>query len=58
MALALFIFEKLLFHYDRSRRAWFINLYDFGNVHLAHQWLTRHQIDVAMYRAARDKRMG
>jgi hypothetical protein len=50
--------KRALFHYDRSRRAWFVNLYDFGNVHLAHQWLTQHQVDVAMYRAAREKRMG
>jgi hypothetical protein len=47
-----------LFHYDRSRRAWFVDLYNYANVHLAHQWLTQHQVDVAMYRAAREKRMG
>ncbi len=47
-----------LFHFDRSRRAWFINLYNYANVHLARQWVTQHQIDVVMYRAARDKRMG
>jgi hypothetical protein len=49
---------QVLFHYDRSRRAWFVDLYNYANHHLAHQWLTRHQVDVAMYRAAREKRMG
>jgi hypothetical protein len=50
--------KRALFHYDRSRRTWFVDLYNYANVHLAHQWLTQHQIDVQMYRAARDKRMG
>jgi hypothetical protein len=50
--------KSSLFHYDRSRRAWFVDLYNYANHHLAHQWLGRHQIDVAMYRAAHEKRMG
>jgi hypothetical protein len=47
-----------LFHYDRSRRAWFVDLYNYANVHLAHQWLTQHQVTVAMYRRAREQKLG
>jgi hypothetical protein len=50
--------EQVLFHYDRSRRAWFVDLYNYGNVHLAHQWLTRHQVSVEMYRSAREQKLG
>jgi hypothetical protein len=47
-----------LFFYDKSRRAWFVNLRHFEEVKAAHRWLTQHQIDVATYRAARVKRIG
>jgi hypothetical protein len=47
-----------LFFYDKSRRSWFVNLHDFEHRQAAQRWLTRHQIDVATYRAARVKRVG
>lgn len=47
-----------LFTYDRSRRAWFLNVYDFPTVAVAANWLTQHQIDIAMYRAAREQVLG
>jgi hypothetical protein len=43
--------------YDRSRRAWFINLAHFGSVGIAKAWLRGHQITVGVYRAARAKRL-
>lgn len=43
--------------YDRTRRAWFVNLRDFANAHLAKRWLTQHQVSITMYRAARAKRI-
>jgi hypothetical protein len=46
-----------LLQYDRTRRAWFVNLRDFANIHLAKRWMTHHQISVGLYRAARAKRI-
>ena len=46
-----------LLQYDRTRRAWFVNLQAFPNYHLAKRWLTQHQISVGVYRAARAKRI-
>lgn len=46
-----------LLHYDKLRRSWFVNLFDFGNVHLAKRWLTKHQVSIPIYRAARAKRV-
>jgi hypothetical protein len=44
-----------LLNYDRTRKSWFVNLRDFGNVHLAKRWLSMHQITIATYRSARIK---
>ncbi len=46
-----------LLRYDRTRKSWFINLFDFGNYHLAKRWLAVHQITIAVYRDARAKRL-
>jgi hypothetical protein len=46
-----------LLRYDRGRRAWFVCLGDFGNVHLAKAWLRQHQVTIGVYRAARAKRI-
>jgi hypothetical protein len=46
-----------LLNYDRTRKSWFINLFDFGNYHLAKRWLAVHQITIAVYRDARAKRL-
>jgi hypothetical protein len=46
-----------LLRYDRMRKAWFINLRDHANIHLAKRWLTQHQISIGVYRAARAKRL-
>lgn len=46
-----------LFFYDRLRRAWFVNVGDYANIHLAKQWLVRHQVSIGVYRAARAKRL-
>lgn len=46
-----------LFEYDRMRRAWFVNLRDFANVHMAKGWLKKRQVTIAVYRAARAKRL-
>jgi hypothetical protein len=47
-----------LLFYDRSRRAWFVDVAQFGSVGIAKAWLRSHQITVAVYRAARAKRVG
>lgn len=44
--------------YDRARRSWRVNLFDFGNIHLAKQWLAKYQVSIATYRASRSKRVG
>jgi hypothetical protein len=44
-----------LLNYDRTRKSWFVNLRDFGNVHLAKRWLTQHQGSIGVYRDARVK---
>jgi hypothetical protein len=44
--------------YDRKRRAWHVNLADYPDRQAATQWLARHPIGVAIYRAARDKVLG
>jgi hypothetical protein len=46
-----------LLRYDRTRKSWFINLFDFGNYHLAKRWVALHQITIAVYRDARAKRL-
>jgi hypothetical protein len=46
-----------LLRYDRTRKSWFINLFDFGNYHLAKRWLTQRQISITTYRDARAKRL-
>jgi len=46
-----------LLNYDRTRKSWFVNLRDFGNYHLAKQWLTQRQITIGVYRTARAKRL-
>ncbi len=46
-----------LLNYDRTRKSWFINLFDFGNYHLAKRWLAVHQVTIAVYRDARAKRL-
>ncbi len=46
-----------LLRYDRTRKSWFINLFDFGNYHLAKRWLTQHQVTIGVYRDARAKRL-
>lgn len=47
-----------LFVYDKSRRAWFVDLRTFVDAPAANRWLTHHQIDVGVYRAARVKKLG
>jgi hypothetical protein len=47
-----------LLFYDRSRRAWFVDVAQFGSAGIAKSWLRSHQITVAVYRAARAKRVG
>jgi hypothetical protein len=44
-----------LLRYDRTRKSWFVNLFDFGNYHLAKRWLTQRQITIGVYRDAREK---
>ena len=44
-----------LFEYDRMRRAWFVNLTAYANYHMAKGWLKRHQVTIAVLRAARAK---
>lgn len=46
-----------LFLYDKTRRAWFVNLYDYGDVDAAKVWLGKHQVSIAVYRSARAKRI-
>lgn len=46
-----------LWLYDRVRRAWFLNLYDFADYETARKWLARHQVTIEVYRAARAKRV-
>lgn len=48
---------EALFLYDRTRKSWFVNLRDHANIHLAKGWLTRNQVTVGLYRAARSKRL-
>ncbi len=45
-----------LWRYDRLRRAWFLNLYDFGDYDAARKWLERHPVTIEVYRVARAKR--
>ena len=45
-----------LLRFDKSRRSWFVNLYDFDDYAAASRWLDKHQVTVDMYRAARAKR--
>jgi hypothetical protein len=47
-----------LLHYERSRRAWFVNLAEFGSAGIAKAWLRAHQVTVGLYRTARAKRVG
>ncbi len=47
--------SSTLLRYDRTRKSWFVNQFDFGNYHLAKRWLTQHQITVGVYRDARAK---
>jgi hypothetical protein len=42
-----------LLFYDRSRRAWFVDIAHFSNAGIAKAWLRSHQITVAVYRATR-----
>ncbi len=49
--------SQTLLRYDRTRKSWFVNLFDFGNYHLAKRWLAVHQITIAVYRDARTKRL-
>lgn len=44
-----------LLTYDRLRRSWYVMLRDYGNMHLAKRWLTKHQIGIGEYRAARSR---
>lgn len=44
-----------LFRYDRARRSWFVALHDYANIHLAKRWLTKHPVDVGLYRAMRSR---
>lgn len=43
--------------FDRTRRAWFVNLYDFGDIDAAKGWLKKHQVTITGYRMARAKRI-
>ena len=47
--------RSCLFCYDRSRRAWYVDLANFPSAGLAKGWLRAHQISVGIYRAARAK---
>jgi len=47
-----------LLFYDRSRRAWFVNRTDYPDRAVAGSWLARCQVTIAVYRAARAKRLG
>lgn len=49
--------QPLLF-YDRLRRAWFVNLAEYRTRNLAGDWLGKHPVSIALYRAARAKRVG
>jgi len=42
-----------LLFYDRSRRAWLVNLQDYPDRQAAAAWLTRYPVTVGGYRAAR-----
>ena len=46
-----------LLMYERSRRAWFVNLTEFGSAGIAKAWLRSHQISCGLYRSARAKRL-
>lgn len=46
-----------LLAYDSMRRSWFVNLREYGSVHLAKRWLKAHQVGIGDYRAARAKRV-
>jgi hypothetical protein len=46
-----------LLFYDRSRRAWFVDVAQFSHAGIARAWIRVHQITVAVYRAARAKRL-
>lgn len=39
--------------YDRPRRSWQVNLYDFETAADAKGWLAKHQVTIALYRDAR-----
>jgi hypothetical protein len=43
--------------YDRARRAWYVNLYDFDHSDVAKGWLAKHQVSIGVYRSARAKRI-
>lgn len=47
--------RSCLFCYDRSRRAWYVDLGDYPSAGIAKGWLRAHQISVGIYRAARAK---
>jgi hypothetical protein len=46
-----------LLFYERSRRAWFVDLSAFGSIGIAKAWIRSHQITVGLYRSARAKRL-
>lgn len=50
--------EPSLLLYNSARKAWFVNLFAYGNIHLARKWLAAHQVDMATYRTARSQRVG
>ena len=47
-----------LLTYDRTRRAWLVNLHDYPDRQAAAVWLTRHNVTVGAYRVARDRVLG
>lgn len=50
--------DPCMLFYDRSRRAWFVDLRHFGAIGIAKAWLRAHQVTVGLYRSARAKRVG
>jgi hypothetical protein len=45
--------QPALLLYDRSRRAWFVNLSAFGSIGIAKAWLRAHPVTIPLYRAGR-----
>jgi len=45
--------QPALLLYDRSRRAWFVNLLAFGSIGIAKAWLRAHPVTIPLYRAGR-----